>query len=161
TSIGGFTLGETFYRLSSEILDNQAKGKTRFFKELGAFFVDPVRGLNRQISGRGRDQDANPVDALDWRPPHKTILLALGARTIGEGESISENTKTYPNLELSHTFGSPFDNERRKPFDYFDMTVQFSWNEKQYSSGTEDPGKKKPLNVLRVRGDLASWPLGR
>src|SRR5262249_42290911 len=68
---------------------------------------------------------------------------------------------TYPNLELNHTYGSVFDNERRKPFDYFDMAVQFSWNEKQYSSGTEDAGKKKPLNVLRVRGDLWEKPLGR
>jgi hypothetical protein len=148
TSMGGWTLGETWYRLSSEVLDNQATGKGRFFKELGSFFIDPVRGLNRLISGRSRAIDANPTDPMDWRPPHGASLVGLGARIIGQGESISHDTKTYTNLTFDHAYGSPFDNTRRKPFDYLDMALQFS------------AGEKQPLNVLRVRGDLWEKPLG-
>src|SRR5262249_49515160 len=54
TSLGGFTMGEMTYRLSSEILDNQATGETRLFKEAGSFLVDPIPGIKRLISVRPR-----------------------------------------------------------------------------------------------------------
>jgi uncharacterized protein DUF3943 len=149
TSVGGMTLGETFYRLSSEILDNQATGKGRFFKELGAFFVDPVRGLNRQISGRARDQDANPQDALDWRPPQGSNLLEVGARAVGgEFDEGKRSTVTYASIGFDHSYGSPFENTRRKPFDYFEFESQISF------------GEKDPFHILRIRGDLWEKPLG-
>src|SRR5262249_54939482 len=148
TSIGGIAVGEMMFRLSSEVLDNRARGKTRFFKELGSFFIDPVRGLNRIISGRSGTPADNPVDPMDWLPPHKQTLLMLGARTIGQGESISENTKSYANLGFDHSYGSPFDNTRRKPFDHLDVNIQLS------------AGEKVPLNVLRINGDLWEKPLG-
>jgi len=85
---------------------------------------------------------------MDWRPPHGESLLGLGARVIGQGDSITDNTKTYANFEFDHVYGSTFDNTRRKPFDYFDVVLQFS------------AGEKQPLNVARVRGDLWEKPLG-
>src|SRR5262249_61264850 len=78
TSLGGFSMGEMTYRVSSEILDNQATGATRFFKEFGSFFVDPIRGINRLISGRSTTNHDNPTDPMDWRPPHGSTLFALG-----------------------------------------------------------------------------------
>jgi uncharacterized protein DUF3943 len=149
TSIGGIALGEMMFRLSSEILDNGAHGKTRFFKEFGSFFVDPVRELNRLISGRASAHADNPVDPMDWRPPHRQNLVMLGARVIGQGESISDNTNTYANLGFDHAYGSPFDNTRRKAFDYMDVNIQLSAQD------------KVPLNVLRISGDLLEKPLGR
>jgi hypothetical protein len=71
-----------------------------------------------------------------------------GARVIGEGESISENTKTYAFVGVSHSFGSVFDNTRRKPFDSLTADYQFS------------PGDKQFRTVLRIRGDLFSKALG-
>jgi hypothetical protein len=148
TGIGGIAYGEVIYRVSGEVLNNEAQGKGRFFQELGAFVIDPVRGFNRILSGRwGREHD-NPSEPLDWRPEEKTVFLMAGARVIGEGDSISNNTKTYPYLSLDHGFGSVFDNERRKPFDSFNMVAQLSFSEKQ------------PLTVWRLRGDLYSKPLG-
>jgi hypothetical protein len=120
----------------------------RFMKELGAFAINPVRGLNRQLSGRARYLDDNPKDPLDWGAEHGWTLLGLGARIIGQGESISENTNTYSNFSFDHAYGSPFDNRRRKPYDYMDVTIQFSGQE------------KVPMNVVRVRGDLWEKPLG-
>jgi hypothetical protein len=148
TGIGGIALGEMQYRLSSQILSNRATGKGRFFKELGAFFVDPVREFNRILSGRNGEQHDNPKDPMDWRPPNGASLLMVGARTIGEGKSISENTKTYFNIGFDHAYGSPFDNTRRKPFDYMDVALQLSGQE------------KVPLNVVRISGDIFSKPLG-
>ena len=148
TGLGGIAYGEVTYRLSSEILNNQATGKSRFFQELGGFAINPIRGFNRILSGRWGKTDANPSEPLDWRPKEKRVFLLAGARTIGEGDSISNNTKTYAFVALDHSFGSVFDNERRKPFDSFSMTAQFNASEKQ------------PLTVWRLRGDLYSKPLG-
>jgi hypothetical protein len=147
TSVGGFTMGEMTYRLSSEILDNQAGGKKRFFKELAAFVVNPIRGVNRLVSGRSSARYKNPTDPMDWRPPHGATLVGAGVRLVGE-ETLATNTNTYANLVFDHTHGDPWDNTRRKPFDYAEMTLQLT------------PGEKQPISILRIRGDLWQKPLG-
>jgi hypothetical protein len=148
TGIGGMALGEMQYRLSSEILNNQSRGKGRFFKELAALLTDPVREFNRMISGRNGEVHPNPQDPMDWRPPQGQSLVMIGARRLGEGESISENTETTANLGFEHAYGSPFDNTRRKAFDYMDVALQLT------------SGEKVPLNVVRISGDLWQKPLG-
>jgi hypothetical protein len=146
TTVGGIAMGEMTYRLSSEILDNQATGAGRFFKELGAFVVDPIRGLNRLISGRNNTTYDNPTEPLDWRPPHASTLFGVGARIVGAETTDKKNT--YANLLLDHFYGDPFKNGRHKPFDYFEMTFQLT------------PGEKEPVTILRIRGDLWQKPLG-
>jgi len=148
TGIGGIALGEMQYRLSSEILDNRSGGKTRVFKEVSSFLVDPVRGFNRVLSGRSGASHDNPTDPIDWRPEQGASLLMVGGRVIGQGESISENTKSYFNVAFDHAYGSPFDNPRRKPFDSMDVVLQLS------------AGEKVPLNVVRISGDLWEKPFG-
>ena len=61
TAIGGIALGETQYRLSSEILNNRSQGWGRFWREFGAFFVDPVRGTNRS-SATCRSRPPTPTN---------------------------------------------------------------------------------------------------
>jgi len=146
TSIGGFTLGEMTYRLSSEILGNQATGAKRVVKEVGAFLVDPVRGLNRLISGRSTSTYDPPKDPMDWRPPRGKTLLGVGTRIVGS-DSTSGN-QTYGNLIFEHAYGNPYDNPRRKPFDFMEMQLQIT------------AGEKQPITILRVRGDLWEKPLG-
>ena len=151
TSIGGFTMGEMTYRLSSEILGNQAKGTKRVFKEIGAFVVNPVRGLNRLISGRTTSTYDSPTDPMDWRPPWGSTLLGVGVRIVGQDattKNTDNDTQTYGNLILDHSYGNPFDNPRRKPFDNMDMTLQLT------------SGEKNPVTILRIRGDLWEKPLG-
>jgi hypothetical protein len=148
TGVGGVAVGEQMYRLSSQLLDNRAKGKERYLREAGAFIIDPPRGFNRLLSGRSADQHDNPSEPLDWRGPHARFFVMTGARIIGEGESISENTKSFGLIAVSHSFGSVFDNERRKPFDSLAADYVFS------------PGDKQFRTVLRIRGDLFSKALG-
>ena len=142
TGIGGIAVGEQMYRLSSQLLDNQDTGKSRIFREIGGFVIDPVRGFNRAVSGRFTAVQANPEEPLDWRPPHARFFVFAGARIIGEGESISENTNTYGFIGVNHTFGSVYDNSRRKPFDSIAADYQFSF------------GDKERRTLLRIRGDL-------
>ncbi len=72
-----------------------------------------------------------------------------GARVIGEGESISENTNTYGFLAGDIQYGNAFYNERRRPYDRFDTTMQLNY------------GDKTRVGELTIRGDLASWVSGR
>lgn len=149
TGIGGMAVGEEMYRVTSQLYDNSATGKERFLREAGGFLIAPVRGFNRMLSGRVSAQHANPTEPLDWRGPHARFYLTLGARVIGEGESISENTKTYGLIGINHSFGDVFENERRKPFDSLAADYQFS------------PGDKQFRTVLRIRGDLFSGTFGK
>ncbi len=154
TSMGGIALGEMMYRLSTQIVDNHAHGKGRFFREAGAFLVDPVHGFNRLVSGHATHDRENPADPMDWRPPGGGTFLALGARTIWGDESPSteggffEGKKTTGYFELTTAYGSPFDNARNKPFDSFDLTLQFNF------------GDKVPLGQAQVKAPLWKKPLG-
>jgi len=144
TGIGGVARGEWAYRLSSAILDN-TDDSGRVWREIGAFAVNPVRGANRFISGRAGRVQGNPENPYDWRPPNFGFQLMAGARMIGEGESVSENTNTYGFIAGDIQYGSPFFNERRRPFDRFDTTMQLHF------------GEKTAVGELTIRGDLASW----
>ncbi len=83
TGIGGAAMGETVYRFSSMLLDNEATGSGRFWREAGGFIVDPVRGFNRLVSGRAWKVAPNPSDPIDTDPPGQVNILSLGWREIG------------------------------------------------------------------------------
>ena len=148
TGLGGISRGEVSYRLASLILDNTKSGKGRIWREIAAAPVNPVGQFNRFVSGRATRVQGNPEDPYDWRPPNLVLQLATGVRVIGQGESISENTNYYGFVEFDVLFGSPFENERRKPFDRFDTGFQLNL------------GDKTRMGRVQIRGDLWSKPLG-
>ena len=148
TGLGGIARGEWAYRLSSLILNNTKSGMGRFWREAAAFPVNPVRGFNRVLSGDAWEVKGNPANPYDWRPPNLAMQLSTGARVIGEGESITENTKTYGFVEFGLHFGNPWDSEHCKPFDRFDTAIQLNI------------GDKTRMGRLQIRGDLWSKPLG-
>jgi hypothetical protein len=149
TGIGGIAVGEEMYRVTNQILDNRDTGFSRVLREGASLVIDPTREFNRLLSGRASTSHDNPGDPLDFRGPTARFFVMMGARTIGEGESITENTKTYGFFGLNHSFGSVFDNDRRKPFDSLVADYQFS------------PGEEKGFRtVLRIRGDLFSKAFG-
>jgi hypothetical protein len=148
TGVGGMARGELSYRVSSLILDNTKTGWRRYMREFAAAPFNPIRTFNRFLSHRATTQRGNPVDPYDWRPPVLGLEVMTGARVIGEGESITENTNWYGFLEGALQYGSPFANERREPFDRFDADMALNL------------GDKTRIGRLTIRGDLASWPLG-
>jgi hypothetical protein len=147
TGIGGVARGEVLYRISSLILDNTKRGKGRWGREGAALLVDPIRGFNRLVSGDATEVKGNPADPYEWRPDFQLAVRA-GARAIGEGESITENTKTYGFLDIVVNYGNPWDSERHKPYDRFDFDSQSNF------------GDKTRLGRLVIRGDLFTKPLG-
>jgi opacity protein-like surface antigen len=143
TGIGGIARGELMYRVSSLILDNTKRGKGRVGREAAALLVNPIRGFNRLVTGDASEVKGNPVDPYEWRPTFHLDVRA-GARVIGEGESITENTNTYGLIEAAISYGDAWDPDNRKPFDRFDAITQ------------SNIGDKTRLGRLLIRGDLFS-----
>jgi hypothetical protein len=148
TGIGGIARGEMAHRISSTILDNTSRGRGRFWREAGAFAVDPVRGFNRIVSGDAFETRGNPSNPQDRIPPHFGVNLRAGPRVMGEGESITENTNWYGFAEVAVSYGSPWENVRRQPYDRFDLLAGVN------------VGDKTALGRLLIRGDVFSVPLG-
>jgi hypothetical protein len=143
TGIGGIARGEVMHRVSSLILDNRKRGKGRVGREAAAFLMSPIRGFNRVLSGDASEVKGNPVHPYDYRPDFQ-LFVRSGARVIGEGESISENTNSYGFLEWTLAYGDPWDPENRRPYDRFDMAVQ------------SNVGDKTRVGRLLIRGDVWS-----
>lgn len=60
TTFGGIYLGEFFYRMSSQVLDDSATGGSRIWREFVGLILDPPRGVNRLLSGEAwRTSSAN------------------------------------------------------------------------------------------------------
>jgi hypothetical protein len=148
TGIGGIARGEVMYRVSSLILDNTKRGKGRWGQEAAALLMNPIRGFNRLVSGDATEVKGNPVNRWDWRPDFQ-LAIRTGARIMGEGESITENTNYYGFLEWVLNYGNPWDGkEQHRPYDRFDVAAQSNF------------GDKTRLGRLLIRGDLFTKPLG-
>ncbi len=139
TSIGGSALGEMTYRVSGTVIDNTATGSRRTWREIAALLVNPMRGFNRLVSGRWSEVRDNPPDRM---PSMLSNRLSAGVRVIGEGESISDSTKTNAFFQVDFNYGSPFSSENRNPFDYFLLGLQVNFSEKH------------ALGRVQVRGNL-------
>ncbi len=148
TGIGGIARGEMAYRISSAILNNAKRGKGRFGREAAAFLIDPIRGFNRVVTGDATRVYGNPENPYDAHPPYMDVVFRMGGRAMGEGESITENTNYYGFAEVTVQSGSPWENERRQPFDRFDLVAGLNF------------GDKTRMGRLVIRGDLYSKPLG-
>ncbi len=148
TGFGGIARGEIAHRVSSLILDNRSRGKGRVGREAAAFLFNPVRGFNRLLSGDASEVKGNPQHPYNWRPTLQLFLRA-GGRVIGEGESISENTKKYGFFEAALSYGDAWDPDNRRPYDRFDVLSQSNF------------GDKTRVGRLLIRGDIVSKLLSK
>jgi hypothetical protein len=148
TGIGGIARGEVMQRISSLILDNTKRGKGRITRETAAFLMSPIRGFNRVLSGDASEVKGNPIHPYDYRPDFQLFVRA-GGRKIGEGESLSENAKSYGFLEFTLAYGDPWDPDNRRPYDRFDIVNQ------------SNIGDKTRIGRLLIRGDLWSKLVGK
>ncbi len=133
TSLGGATIGEVLYRAGSTFLDNEKAGGSRTMKEVGNFFLNPMRGLNRLTSGRSGRIYPNPADPYDRLTPHLRNFLKLGVRFTGDRTSSesfeSDTTETHVFFEFDMVHGDVFEATRRKPFDFFTLGLQLNFKD--------------------------------
>jgi len=138
TSVGGSTLGETFFRLSQIVTDNRATGSARAWRELGGTAINPLRGFNRLISGDWSKVQDNPPDRY---PMSYGVSYRVGFRTVGQDHLWDKDT-TRVFMDLEARYGDPFIGEYKKPFDSFDYRLQLNF------------GDKSTFGVMTARGIL-------
>jgi len=124
TTANGAFLGEIFYRLSSNILDDRATGGNRVFREIMAGLVDPVRGLNRLLQGKTFRKTTTEV----YQKEPLNITLFAGIHKINvDNNTIFGNGPNNAMINLQLDYGNPFEDIHRKPFDLFRFRTELSF----------------------------------
>lgn len=119
TPVSGAFLGEILYRVSSNILDDRRKGRSRFWRETVAGIVNPTRALNRLT--QGKMWRVTPYDVYHQEPLNVTV--SLGAHRVNENNKFGTGgTNAILNLQLD--YGNPFEVRKRKAFDLFRLRLE-------------------------------------
>jgi hypothetical protein len=150
TALGGMNLGESLWRLSSLVLDNQAQGRERVFREIGAGLLNPTRGFTRLVTGDTGRQGDNPEE---WRPTHFQGVLDIGYRRSAATLSGLEQSTSQGFAGLSLAYGDVFDDTRRTPFSYFAFRLELA---RPGETGLQT----KTITTLQSVGTLHVWNLG-
>jgi Domain of unknown function (DUF3943) len=119
TVLGGIMLGEITYRLSSEILAEDAS-EGRLVRELGAAAVNPVRGLDRLTTGRA--WRAGPP-ALRY-PLRVALELGLDRVRLQHEEDDPDGGRVALLFAADVDYGDLWPREGRnyfRPFEYFEL----------------------------------------
>ncbi len=130
TGLGGIALGEMLYRTSSMVLDNTARGGERNWREIGAFALNPVRGVNRALTGRWGKVYDNPADRRDHYPISLANRLAGGYRAYAENAGFTD-PQSAGFLDMDFLYGGPMAIERNRPYEFFLLGAQVNFSDKQ------------------------------
>ena len=145
TSVGGIMVGESLWRLSDLVIDNEARGSGRKWRELGGFLINPMRGVNRLITGEAFVVHEN---APGRKPDHFGGRFNLGLRVLGD-ENLWNAASTKMFISSSMYYGTRLGTVGGKPFDYFDFHVQLNFNNKPHG-----------LGLFNINAILRGWEMG-
>ena len=124
TPINGAFLGEIFYRVSSNILDDRVSGGNRAFREIVAGIIDPVRGLNRLLEGKTFRHTRTQV----YQQEPLNVTVSAGEHKINlDNKKIFGGGPTNAMINIQLDYGNPFEIRNRKPFDVFRFKTEFSF----------------------------------
>jgi hypothetical protein len=154
TNWGGWFFGEVLFRLSNKILDDSRSGSTRLLKEVAAFAVNPVNGIDRLVSGQA------------WAdgPAGKSFPLAMNLRVGADGIGLSTGTGwgkafrawirfEYGDLYAKRTFDVPFE--------YFKVSAQIDVSNTIFGQGIDGTGVLlgQRFSMGHRNRDLFAWVL--
>lgn len=123
TPIGGMTLGEVFYRSSDLILDDTRTGSNRFFRELSAFAVSPMRGLTRIITGDAWRK--RPTTGRQFGVPDISVEVATGVRAVELKDGIFDKGLNLA-TDIYIEYGDRYETDNEKPFDHFTLKANMN-----------------------------------
>ncbi len=136
TTLGGMDKGEVAHRLSRALLDNTARGGSRFWRELGAAVINPVGSFNRLINGELNRKYENPPDRL----PSRMVTDLEGFYRGRTGTLVGDENNGQGGLEARLRYSDPFDGDHHKPYDWFDIAVDFAYPSSAFISRAESRG---------------------
>lgn len=131
TPLNGAALGEIFYRVSSNILDDRTRGRERVIREVAAGLINPVRGLNRLLQGKTKQVTNTEVYEKD--PMNITLFAGVHRLNEKENDVFGEGRNNLM-LNVQLDYGNPF--EASKPFDLFRLRSEFSFGKADTVGGT-------------------------
>ncbi len=147
TTLGGITLGEMLYRVSSLTLKNESRGFDRVVREVAAGLMNPVRGFNRVVRGEAWKVSRTPPD---WRPSSIFGSVDAGYRRFAGSDNLAgEGALDQAYLSAELLYGNPARDLSKSPFSYFRVQGALASNN----------GDTR-LTELVVRGGLAAKPMG-
>ena len=123
TTAAGTNLGEVFYRVTSNILDDRSRGAGRIWREAVTFFINPTRSINRATSGKM----FRVTDREVYQKAPMSLVLSTGAHRAnisGEGGNMFGTGKTYAIANLRMDYGDLFEPVKKKPFDFFRFRLE-------------------------------------
>lgn len=115
-------LGEIFYRLGSNILDDRTTGAGRLFRELAVAILTPTRFFGRFLNG---DISRSTPEEVYQKEP-LNVTLSAGYHKVNEG-TIIEKGMHSANFNVHLDYGNPFEKRSRKPYDYFKIRTDFDF----------------------------------
>ncbi|MEO7139694.1 MAG: DUF3943 domain-containing protein [Ferruginibacter sp.] len=126
TPLSGMFLGEVLYRISSNVLNDQTRGRERVLREILAGIINPPRALNRLT--QGKMWRITPKEVYQKEPLN--ITLNLGAHRINNGNDFgSGSTNAIAHIQID--YGDPFENRKRRPFDVFRFRTELSYGKER------------------------------
>lgn len=120
TPIGGAAIGEVLYRASDLVLNDRATGGERIGREVAAFFLDPMRGITRIVSGQAWKKRA--TSGRRYGLPPISFEVSLGARMLTMVKT--SGFKMGPAAEISIEYGDRFEQTTKVPYDYFSFNIE-------------------------------------
>lgn len=120
TPIGGAALGEVFYRASDLVLDDSSTGGERAGREIAAFIIDPMRGINRIITGQAWKK--RTTSGRRFGLPPISVELLFGPRILNMIDN--KGFQAGAALEINLEYGDRFEATTKIPYDYFSFLVE-------------------------------------
>lgn len=120
TPIGGAVVGEITFRASDAVLDDRTWGWQRAGREIAAFVISPMRGLNRIFTGRAWKR--SPTRGRVFGVPPIALRVSLGPKaTIFESRRWEHSFGA--SLQIDLEYGHRFE-PNTMPYDYFTFSAE-------------------------------------
>lgn len=120
TPIGGAVIGEVLYRASDMVLDNRATGGERAGREIAGFIINPMRGINRLVTGQMWRHSS--TSGRHFGLPNIFVRASAGLRTIAYAGNYRE-LHSGVTAQLDIEYGDRFEVKSTKPYDYFTISA--------------------------------------
>ncbi len=146
TTFGGAALGEMTTRVADIILNKRKRGFNRVAREIVAFGLAPMKGLNRIMSGDTWDFSDTHYLYHDKSEIPYTFFVSSGAR-IADTKNSDSRSNFSVNLRIH--YGNPGNVRHNKPYDYFFSNMTFN------KMGTHVP----LVSNFNINGRLHGWQL--
>lgn len=121
TPVGGAALGEVFYRTSDLILDDRTSGGERFGREFAAFLIDPMKGINRLITGDAWKR--RHTSGRRFGIPPISADFSIGARMLSLTGG-DNGTRGGAVAEVRLEYGDRYTETTKAPYDYFSFLLE-------------------------------------